>query len=89
MTLTASGAASYTWNPGALTGTNVAVKVTLIPAQIMVEDAEAFIVGLGLTTNVIVCVAEHVPLSPSTVYVVVAVGDTTAVVPLKTPGFHV
>lgn len=46
-------------------------------------------VALGLTTKVIVCVLVQVPLSPSTVYVVVVVGETTAVVPVTVPGFHV
>ncbi len=43
--------------------------------------AEAVIVGFGLTVTVTVLVAEHVPLVPVTVYVVVVIGETFILLP--------
>ena len=38
---------------------------------------------------IVLLVMQPNPLSPSTVYVVVVVGETTVVVPVNAPGFHV
>ncbi len=68
----------------------VAVKVAEVPLQISVGLIVAEIVGLGLTVKVTVCVLVHPRVVvPITEYVVVVVGVTITLVPVKAPGFHV
>jgi hypothetical protein len=68
----------------------LAFKVAELPAQIFVADGETDKVGKEFTVILTVCVLlqlnEFVPL---TVYVVVTVGETTTLLPVKAPGFHV
>jgi hypothetical protein len=67
-----------------------AVNVDELPEQTAVGEALAVIVGLGMTSIVIVCDAIQPKLfSPSTVYVVVIVGETIVVDPANNPGFQV
>ena len=54
-----------------------------------IEDDDAIIDALGLTTNVIVCVPMHVPLSPVTVYMVVDNGESVIELPLTLKGLQV
>lgn len=61
----------------------------LLPEQIAVGDAFAVKVGFGFTINVIVLVLVQAPFAPVTVYVVVTVGDTTALLPVVAPGIQV
>ena len=66
------------------------VKVAEEPAHTIVGFATAVTVGPGVTVITTVVVAIHpLPLSPSTVYVVVVVGVTTTFAPFNAPGFHV
>jgi hypothetical protein len=48
----------------------------------------AVIVGKEFTTTLKVCVDEQMPKAPSIVYVVVTVGETVTLLPVKAPGFH-
>jgi hypothetical protein len=66
-----------------------AVNVAVFPLQIVVGEAEAIIVGVGLTVIAIVRVDEHIPLAPVNVNTVEVVGDTTATVVVIFPGFQV
>ena len=45
-------------------------------------------VGAGLTVIVLVAVPVQPPVVPVTVYVVVVVGETVTIVPVKLPGIH-
>ena len=63
-----------------------AVSVELAPTQIGVGDAEAVITGIGLTVTITVFVLVHAPNVPTTVYVVVAVGDTVRGFEVPLPG---
>ena len=67
----------------------LAVNVELLPMQIIVGDALAVIVGLGIMLIEMVVVFEQEPLFPVTVYAVVIVGVTTILAPVKAPGFQV
>ena len=58
-----------------------AVKVVLLPEQILEGVAEAVIVINEFTVTATVAVAEQVPLVPVTVYVVVEAGVTVMDVP--------
>lgn len=68
----------------------VAFSVVDAPIQSDAEPAVAVTVGNGETVIAIVFVFEQ-PFepTPTTVYVVVVVGDTVTVVPLRLPGFQV
>ena len=57
--------------------------------QIAVGEEAVDKVGLPLITNCTVVLEPQPALDPFSVYTVVAVGDTTAALPLKAPGFHV
>jgi hypothetical protein len=65
------------------------VRVTLLPVQMLVLEAEMVTVGEGFTVMVRVAVFVH-PLAevPVTVYVVVVVGETVTVVPVSEPGIQ-
>ena len=66
------------------------VKLIVLPAQAVVEDAVAVIVGLGLTFKFKVRVLVHPKeFVAVTEYCVVTVGVTTTVFPVKAPGFQV
>ena len=65
------------------------MRVAELPAQIIVGEAVAVRVGLGLTSNAKVPVVEQPPLDAVTVYIVVTTGETTTLLPVKAPGFHV
>jgi hypothetical protein len=67
----------------------VAVRVELKVGQTAVGEAAAVIVGLPLIINCTVELELQPAEAPLTVYTVVLVGDTTAELPLSTPGFHV
>jgi hypothetical protein len=67
----------------------VPVKVAVLPIHNTVGLELAVKVSVGFTVNETVVVFEQIPLSPVTVYIVVAVGVTTIVVPVNAPGFHV
>jgi len=58
-----------------------AVKIELLPEQIVDGLAVIVITGVGFTVTVIVAVLEHDPLLPVTVYVVVDVGKTVILFP--------
>ena len=65
-------------------------KLTVLPAQAVVDDAVAVIVGLELTVTFRVrIVLQPKELVATTVYCVVVVGVTTTVLPVNPPGFHV
>jgi hypothetical protein len=67
-----------------------AVKVTLFPIQTGVGDAEAIIVGVGITNNVwVVEFLQPNTLAPNTVNMVVLDGLTVTVAPLRLPGIQV
>ena len=71
----------------------LAVIVPELPVQI-VSPVAMFVVGIGLTVTVRVCVFTHeLLLVPVTVYVVVTVGEAVTVVPVvadsPVEGFHV
>jgi len=59
------------------------------PAQIIVGEEPAVMVGLGLIIRFKVVELEHKLFAPVKVYVVLTVGETTAVEVVMTPGFHV
>ena len=64
-------------------------SVTVLPLQMLVEEADAVTFGSGFTVMATVPVFEHpFALVPVTVYVVVDAGETVTVVPLKLPGIH-
>lgn len=66
------------------------MRVVVLPAQIVFEEAVAVTVGLEFTVTVIVVVfVQPGPLEPVTVYVVVAVGETTTDDPVSDPGIQV
>ena len=66
------------------------VKVAVEPAQTKVGLATAVTVGPGVTVMTTVDDVIHPePLSASTVYVVVVVGVTITLAPVKAPGFQV
>jgi hypothetical protein len=57
---------------------------TFVAVEVMVSD------GNGLTVMVTVVVLTHpVEFVPVAVYVVVTVGETTTLLPVKVPGFQV
>jgi hypothetical protein len=58
----------------------LAVKVVVLPEQIVVELADTFTVGVGLTVIVIVLTPVQLPIVPVTLYTVVKVGLTTILV---------
>jgi vacuolar-type H+-ATPase subunit F/Vma7 len=67
----------------------VAVIEVLEPAQMVALVVVVLMVGKLFTVTVTCAVFEHPPGAvPVTVYVVVVVGDTVTVVPLRLPGFH-
>ena len=61
----------------------------VLPAQIEVVELEALTVGIGTTIRPMVDEVVHEPLLPITVYVVLVAGDTTTLLPVNAPGFHV
>ena len=65
------------------------VKVAVFPIHNTVGLEVAVTVGVGFTVKETVVVFAHIPFEPVKVYIVVAVGVTTVVVPVKAPGFHV
>ena len=66
------------------------VSVVLDPLQIVEVLAEAVTVGRPVTVTVTLLVfVQPFEPTPVTVYVVVVVGETVTVVPLKLPGFQV
>ena len=67
----------------------VALKVLVLPAQIVAGLAAGTTVGVGFTNKVTNACEVHVPAVPVTVYVVELFGLTVTVDPLKLPGFHV
>jgi hypothetical protein len=67
----------------------VPVKVAVLPIHNTVGLELAVKVRVGFTVNETVVVLEQIPLSPVTVYIVVAVGVTTVADPVNAPGFHV
>ena len=66
-----------------------AFNTTSSPWQIIVELAVAVIVGEGLVVSKRVCVPEHMPSLAVTVYIVLAVGETTATEVVSEPGSQV
>lgn len=71
---------------------NATVLLTLsctdCPAQIEGLEGVMLTTGVGFTVTVTVVLAVHEPVVPVTVYVVVAAGLTTTVLPLRFPGCH-
>lgn len=63
--------------------------VVLLPLQIVAPVVVVVTVGDGDTVISRVAVPVQPMLVPVTVYVVVIVGETVTVVPLKLPGIHV
>lgn len=62
--------------------------LVLPPVQIDAFVGVMETIGEGLTVMVLVAVPVHAPDVPVTVYVVVVVGETVTVVPVKLPGIH-
>ncbi len=65
----------------------VAVKVEVLPEQIVVEEAVIFTVGVGLTFKLIVFVSEQPEVLPVTVYIVEESGESETEA-LVAPVFH-
>jgi len=67
-----------------------AVNADDAPMQIAAGDAVAVTVGVGLTVTVTLAVLWHpFALTPVIEYVVVAVGVTVMLAPVRLPGIHV
>jgi hypothetical protein len=67
-----------------------AISVPEVPTQIDGEAGVIVMLGTGLTTSVTVALpGQPNPVTPSTVYVVVMVGETTTALPVIAPGVHV
>lgn len=66
----------------------VALNVVLEPEQIFAGDAETFRVGVAVTVTVTAVAAEHPPLKPIKVYVVLDTGFTTMELLVEPDGCH-
>lgn len=67
----------------------VALNVAVSEVQIVTEVEFNVNVGVGLTVILICLLDEHASTAPTTLYVVLLVGVTVTVVPVRPPGFHV
>jgi hypothetical protein len=67
----------------------LAVNADVLPGQIAAGEAKAVTTGFGFTVTVTVAEPVHPdPEDPVTVYVVLLLGQTLTVVPLRLPGCH-
>jgi hypothetical protein len=65
------------------------VNVAVLPAHNVTGLATALIVGFETVNVTVLVFVQPVKDLPVTVYVVVIVGETTVVEPVKAPGFQV